>query len=87
MVSFPATFFSRPRVQLGLAVMSLTVLALWAFSQSFVSPASRACLELYRHAKTATDSLKVDGTIPESPGDRSREVRSCGSIRQSARWF
>jgi hypothetical protein len=82
-----AELISRPKVQVGLAVAVLVVLAFWAFSQVFISPTSRACLELYRHAKTAADTLTVDATIAGSPESRTPEARSCGSIRQSARWF
>lgn len=76
-----------PRLQIGVAVTSLTLLALWAFSRVFVPPASEACLHLYRDARTAADTARVDHVIPDSGAGRSAEARSCGSIRQSARWF
>jgi hypothetical protein len=83
----PSTLLTNRKVQIGAVVAGLTILALWAFSAVFVSPASRACLSLYREAKTAADTAHVDGVIPGPTEGRSPEARSCGSIRHASRWF
>lgn len=78
---------ARPRTQIGLVVAGIALLAIWAFSQVFVPPASRTCMHLYRTARTAADTAQVDHTVPDRPEVRTPEARSCGSIRQMARWF
>ncbi len=78
---------SQPKTVVGIAIGSLIAVTLWMFSQVFVPPSSRACQVLYRQAATAADTARVDGTVPDPLENRSREARSCGAIRHSARWF
>lgn len=76
----------RPRVQIGVAVTGLALLVLWTSSHLFISPASEACLDLYRAARTPADTQRVDQTIPGDQATRSPESHSCGFTRQAARW-
>ena len=76
----------RARLATGIALALVVAVTAWAFRDVFVSPASRACMALYRAARTAADTAAADHTIPEQ-APRTPEARSCGNIRQFARWF
>lgn len=83
-LTLPALKDSKPLIA-GLT-LGLVLLAVWAFSSAYVSPASRECMALYRHAGSAADTLRVNATVPAA-SSHSTEARSCGSIRHTARWF
>lgn len=82
-----AALRTHPRAMVGFFAIALTALTLWAFSDVFVSEASRACMHLYRAARTAADTARADATIPDLGAHNTPEARSCGSIRQTSRWF
>jgi len=75
------------RRRLWLVAVPLGLVALWAVSQAYVSRDSRTCVALYRAARTAADTARVDSTLPAEANARSPESHSCGFIRRSARWF
>jgi len=75
------------RAQILVLWLPLVLLSLWAISHLYIAPDSRACVALYRTARTAADTAQVDATIPATSQPRTPEARSCGSIRSSARWF
>jgi hypothetical protein len=75
---------ARPRLETGLLIVVLSVVALWAFSQVFIPPSSRTCMGLYRAARTAADTAQVDRVVPQT---HTAEAPTCGFIRQAARWF
>jgi hypothetical protein len=75
----------RPLSQRSLVaagIVALVALATWFILHSYISPASRECLALYRAARTAADTARVDGTTPHQRA----EAKSCGFIRSKARW-
>ncbi len=77
----------RPRRLAMLPLAVLALLAVWAMLQLYVPRSSRACGALYREARTAADTARVDATVPESEGPSTTEPRSCRSIRSSGRWW
>ena len=79
------TLPAQPAARPYLLALGLLLLALWAFSHSYITRDSQACLDLYRAAKTQADTVRVDRTIPAA-GLSSRESHSCGFTRQTARW-
>lgn len=76
-----------PRRFLMIGILaSATVIAGWAFRDSFVSCQARECARMYRAARTAADTVAVEATVPAGE-HQTREPRSCGSFRSAARWF
>ena len=74
--------------RLLLVVIPLAVLfASWILLGRYTSYAAQECYTQYRAARTAADSAVVDGLAPHRASDTSPEVRSCASIRTSARWW
>ena len=74
----------RPIVVAGVAI--LVAVGAWFIAHAFIPPASRECLMMYRAARTAADSARIDGTVPRSSGVHNPEAKSCGFIRTAARW-
>ena len=76
---------AHPAARPYLLAFGLLLLALWAFSHSYITRDSQACLALYRAARTQADTALVDRTMPGA--DRMPpESHSCGFTRQAARW-
>lgn len=78
----------RPGVRRWVLLVGLPAVVLLVarlMLQSYTSAAARECHALYRAARTAADTARVDSTI--TPGSRSQdEPHSCGFLRTSARW-
>lgn len=77
-----ATRGRRPPAFFYLVVAGAFGVGAWLLLQSFTSPAVKECRDLYRAARTPTDTARVDSTTPQTGAD----PHSCGFIRQSARW-
>ncbi len=72
----------RPAVVVLLVILFV---AGWLFFRRYTSSASRECLALYRAARTAADTARIDTTF--TPASRKEsDPRSCGFLRHSARW-
>ena len=41
---------------------------------------------MYRAARRAADSARIDSTVPRLSGVHNPEAKSCGFIRTAARW-
>jgi hypothetical protein len=73
-----------PKLVLLIAVLVLG-LAAWFLLRTYTNGATRECEALYRGARTAADTARVDTTV--TPGSRRQtDPRSCGFLRTSARW-
>ena len=57
----------------------------WLFFRSFTSDAARECAGLYNSAQTPADTSRIDSLVP-GKGRGVSDPRTCGSLRQSARW-
>ena len=64
---------------LGLAI------AAWFLFRSYTSDAARECIALYNTAQSAADTSRIDSLIPQGSRAES-DPRTCGFLRQSARW-
>ena len=67
-------------------ILALVAVGAWFMVHAFIPPASRECLAMYRAARTAADSARVDSTVPRQSGIANLEAKSCGFIRSAARW-
>ena len=67
-------------------VATLVAVGAWFMAHAFIPPASRECLAMYRAARNAADSARIDGTVPHLSGVHNPEAKSCGFIRAAARW-
>lgn len=74
------------RLLLFAGIALLVALTIWFTTHAFVSPASRECLALYRLARTAADTTRIDTTLPLHRDAANPEAKSCGFIRSKARW-
>jgi hypothetical protein len=73
-----------PRIVLLVAAL-IVAAATWYLLRSYTGDAARECRALYRAARSATDTVRVDSTV--TPGSAARsDPRTCGFIRTSARW-
>jgi len=70
-----------------LVIVAGLALAAWLFGTTYTTEAARECYRRYRSARTAADTAAVEAFVPASSGGHTPEVRSCGSLRQAARWF
>jgi len=71
---------------LAVAVAALVVIAAgWIFLRRYTSAGTRECVALYREARTAADTARVDTTVVPSSA-RHSDPRSCGSMRSASRW-
>ncbi len=59
--------------------------AAWMALRAYASDATRECHALYRDARTAADTTRIDTTVVAS-GRSQAEPHSCGFMRKSARW-
>jgi hypothetical protein len=57
----------------------------WLLFRSYTSDAARECIALYNSAQTLADTSRIDSLIPSGSRDES-DPRTCGFLRQSARW-
>ena len=76
----------KSRDMIAIAMAAGLALLGWSFSSAFVSQAARECTRLYTEARSIADSAVVDSTVPRG-SYRTREPRSCGSLRGAARWI
>ena len=79
----PSQVQAPPKLVLAGAVLTL-LLAGWLLTRSYTSAAARECSALYRAARTAADSARVDTTT--STQSHRSEPRQCGHMRSNARW-
>ena len=81
------TLSSRKSIPwLGLALTTLVVItAGWLLLRRYTSPGARECVELYRDARAAADTARIDTTVVPSSRTET-DPRSCGSMRLSSRW-
>ncbi|MGH7560413.1 MAG: hypothetical protein ACRENB_05265 [Gemmatimonadales bacterium] len=68
-----------------LLVALLGLATVWLLLRSYVPAASRECLAMYRSARTAGDTVRIDSTVPDA-GRSQADPHSCGFMRHSARW-
>ena len=74
-----------PPTRVLLVAALMLGLAAWFMLRAYTSAAARECQTLYRSARTAADTARVDTTV--TPGSLAQQdPRSCGFIRTSARW-
>jgi hypothetical protein len=73
-----------PRAVLLVAALIIAAAA-WYLLRSFIGDTARECNALYRAARSAADTVRVDSTVTPGSAGRS-DPRTCGSIRTSARW-
>jgi hypothetical protein len=73
-----------PRAVLLIAAL-IVAAVVWYLLRSFIGDAARECHALYRAARTAADTVRVDSTVTPGSAGRS-DPRTCGNIRHSARW-
>ena len=73
-----------PRAVLLVAALILAAAA-WYLLRSFTGDAARECRALYRAARSAADTVRVDSTVTPGSAELS-DPRTCGFIRTSARW-
>ena len=73
-----------PRAVLLVAALIIAA-ATWYLLRSFIGDTARECHALYRAARSAADTVRVDSTVTPGSAGRS-DPRTCGSIRNSARW-
>lgn len=57
----------------------------WLLFRSYTSDAARECIALYNSARTPADTTRIDSLIPRGSRPES-DPRTCGFLRQSARW-
>jgi hypothetical protein len=68
-----------------LAAASGIAIAGWLLFRSYTSDAARECAGLYDSAQTPADTSRIDSLVP-GKGRGESDHRTCGSLRQSARW-
>lgn len=73
-----------PRAVLLVAALIIAA-ATWYLLRSFIGDTARECHALYRAARSAADTVRVDSTVTPGSAGRS-DPRTCGNIRNSARW-
>jgi hypothetical protein len=73
-----------PRAVLLIAALIIAAAA-WYLLRSFIGDTARECHALYRAARSAADTVRVDSTVTPGSAGRS-DPRTCGNIRNSARW-
>ena len=73
-----------PRTVLLVAALIIAA-ATWYLLRSFIGDTARECHALYRAARSAADTVRVDSTVTPGSAGRS-DPRTCGKIRNSARW-
>lgn len=76
---------SAPPARVLLAAVLVLAIAAWLILRTYTSAAARECSALYRSARTAADTARVDTTVTR--GSRAQqEPGTCGGMRSSARW-
>lgn len=74
-----------PKTVLLVAGAVIVLLAAWLMATIYTGDPARSCLAMYRTARTAADSARVDSTIPHGPRNQ-QDPHSCRFMRLSARW-
>ena len=77
-------YHTPPRAVLLIAAL-IVAAAAWYLMRSFIGDTARECRALYRAARSAADTVRVDSTVTPGSAGRS-DPRTCGFIRTSARW-
>lgn len=75
-----------PRLVVFLATAVLLLVAGWAMTHLYINSAPRKCMTMYRSARTAADTARVDSTVPEAQGHAGLGPVTCRFIRTKARW-
>ncbi len=85
MTELPESGSQAPPKWVLIVAVLLLAIAAWPLLRTYTSAAGRECLALYRSARTAADTARVDSTV--TPGNRAlSEPHSCGFTRIAARW-